>query len=101
MMILFSLKPFNARASHYSGRHVLFVPHQPLWLESCSNLLRMRQVFLVRLKKARPWYFSHMQLQKDKSFEAIISNPQFFYLGEGFAWQELAKLGCFLIFDQL
>ena len=53
------------------ARGFFVITRQLQQLERCSNPLRMRKVFLVLLKK------------------------NFFDLGEGFAWERLAKWGCF------
>jgi len=69
--------PLTTARDNKLAQDFLIITRQPLQLESCSNPLRMRQIFLVLLKK------------------------RFFDLGEGFAWERLAKWGCFGIFDQL
>jgi len=68
------LLPLTTARANKLALGFLVITRHPLQLESCSNPLRMRQVFLVLLKKT------------------------FFDLGEGFAWERLAKWGglCFL-----
>jgi len=55
----------------------LVITRQLLQLERCSNLLQMREDFLVLFKK------------------------KFFDSGEGFVWERLAKWGRFRFFDHL
>jgi len=66
--------PFNAHAGHLSGRD--FFGHN-------SPAAAAREVF-------KPSKDAASLLGSIKKF--------FFYFGEGFAWEELAKLGCFCIF---
>ena len=70
-----TLYPLTTTRATIVAHAFLVITRHLLQLDRCSNPLRMRKVFLVLLKK------------------------NFFYLGEGFVWERLAKWGCFCFLE--